>query len=87
LNWRPRCREPEGVPMKITDVVVLEVSGRCDLPPFPPGDRQAQMADVYPDANAHDWARQRPPGPHGLRALYVEVRTSAELTGLFGPDR
>lgn len=38
--------------MKITDVQVFTVSGPYVGPDFPPGDRQAQQLDVYPEFNA-----------------------------------
>ncbi len=38
--------------MKITDVQVFTVSGRYTGPEYPPGDRQAQPLDLYPEFNA-----------------------------------
>lgn len=38
--------------MKITDVQVFTVSGPYTGPDFPPGDRQAQQLDIYPEFNA-----------------------------------
>lgn len=38
--------------MKITDVQVFTVSGSYTGPDFPPGDRQAQQLDIYPEFNA-----------------------------------
>ncbi|MCC6169291.1 MAG: mandelate racemase/muconate lactonizing protein [Caldilineaceae bacterium] len=38
--------------MKITDVQVFTVSGPYVGPDFPPGDRQAQQLDIYPEFNA-----------------------------------
>ena len=71
--------------MRITDVSLFQVASRWSGPGFPPGDRQAQALDLYPEFN------RRAPGspPSGdtqeLRAIYVEVQTDAALSGLFGP--
>jgi len=64
---------------------LFQVASRWSGPGFPPGDRQAQALDLYPEFN------RRAPGspPSGdtqeLRAIYVEVQTDAALSGLFGP--
>jgi L-rhamnonate dehydratase len=71
--------------LRITDVSLFQVAGRWSGPGFPPGDRQAQALDLYPEFN------RRAPGnpPSGaaqeLRAIYVEIQTDAALSGLFGP--
>ena len=70
--------------MKITDVVVFRVSGKWTGPEFPPGSRQARPLDIYPEFNRDDPARKTE-GPRQLQALYVEVQTDEELSGLFGP--
>ena len=71
--------------MKITDVSLFEVRGRWTGPAFPPGDRQAQMLDVYPEFNTQDWAKNRTDEPHEVRAIYVKIQSDAGATGLFGP--
>jgi len=76
--------------MKITNVSLFEVHGHWDVPPYPPGDRQAQQLDIYPDFNVQDWARARQSGLQDIYALYVEISTdetkSGEpISGLFGP--
>jgi L-rhamnonate dehydratase len=76
--------------MKITDVHLFEVLGHGDIPPYPPGDRQAQQLDIYPEFNAQDWARTRRIGQQEIRALYVEIITDKHksgkaISGLFGP--
>jgi L-rhamnonate dehydratase len=71
--------------MKIRSVDLYEVQGRGILPAFPPGDRQVQMLDIYPEYNSRDWSRERQNGPQELRASYVEVHTDENLSGLFGP--
>jgi L-rhamnonate dehydratase len=71
--------------MKITDVSLFEVRGPWTGPVFPPGNRQAQMLDVYPEFNTQDWAKNRTDEPHEVRAIYVEIQSDAGATGLFGP--
>jgi L-alanine-DL-glutamate epimerase-like enolase superfamily enzyme len=71
--------------MQITDVVLFRVRGPYSGPTFPPGDRQAQALDRYPEFN-----QPRPnPAPSGapqqLSAIYVEIQAGADISGLFGP--
>ncbi|MCC9076335.1 hypothetical protein FKZ61_009460 [Litorilinea aerophila] len=67
--------------MQITDIILFQVSGRYTGPTFPPGDRQAQQLDIYPEFN------QRPAAEPGdtLSAIYVEVQTDQGISGLWGP--
>ncbi len=71
--------------MQITDVCLFEVRGPWAGPTFPPGNRQAQPLDVYPEFN------QSPPNdtptsaPQRIRAIYVEIQTDTDISGLFGP--
>jgi len=72
--------------MKITDVSLFKVRGAYTGPYFPPGDRQAQMIDIYPEFNAQTWvARRRDEGPEIITEIYVEILTDEGVTGLFGP--
>ena len=71
--------------MKISAVDLFEVRGHAELPAFPPGDRQSQMLDIYPEFNALDWTQGRHAGIQELRASYVEVKTDEGISGLFGP--
>ncbi len=71
--------------MKIISVDLFELQGLRQASEIPPGSRQAQALDIYPEFNAHDWARSRPAGQHEIRALYVEIQTDATVSGLFGP--
>ncbi len=48
--------------MRISDVVVYEVTGRYDGPEFPPGDRQAKQADVYSEFNRQEALLRPSPG-------------------------
>jgi L-rhamnonate dehydratase len=76
--------------MKITEVCLHEVNGHWYVPPYPPGDRQAQQLDIYPDFNAQDWAQSRQSGIQKVSALYVEIKSDETISGniisgLFGP--
>lgn len=68
--------------MKITDVSIHRLTGPYTPPAFPPGDRQAQQLDIYPEFNA------RNPGAGAatrIEALYVEIQTDEGVSGLWGP--
>jgi L-rhamnonate dehydratase len=71
--------------MHIIAVNLFELKGTREVHADSPGDRQAQMLDVYPEFNAQDWARARPTGVHSVTAIYVEINTDDGVTGLFGP--
>jgi L-rhamnonate dehydratase len=72
--------------MKITDVSLFKVRGAYSGPYFPPGDRQAQAIDIYPEFNAQTWApRRRDEGPEIITEIYVEILTDEGVSGLFGP--
>ncbi len=70
---------------KIVEVAVTRVTGAIERRRWPAADRQAQMADIYPDANRSDWARSRTEGRTEVERLYVEIRTNDGPSGLFGP--
>ena len=70
--------------MQITEVVLFKVHGTYWDPGFPPGDRQAQATDVYPEFNARSWAGASA-GPHPISDIYVEIQTDEGVSGLFGP--
>lgn len=71
--------------MQIADVSLFELRGPWTGPSFPPGNRQAQPLDIYPEFN------QTPPNdasasaPQHIRAIYVEILTDSGVSGLFGP--
>lgn len=71
--------------MKITDITFLKLTGEYTRPFFPPGDRQAQMLDVYPEFNAQDWSKTQPDGNREIQAIYLEINTDTQFSGLFGP--
>lgn len=66
----------------IDNVSVFRISGSYDGPEFPPGDRQSQPLDVYPDVAAGEPGGGR---PERLSALYLEIRANDGTTGVFGP--
>jgi L-alanine-DL-glutamate epimerase-like enolase superfamily enzyme len=70
--------------MKITEAVLTEVRGRRAAPFFPPGSRQAQMLDRYPEFNAREPADGTAAAQVELRGIYLEIRTDAGCTGLYG---
>ena len=55
--------------MKIISVDLFELQGLRQASGDHPGSRQAQALDIYPEFNAHDWARSRPAGQHEIRAF------------------
>lgn len=69
--------------MKITDISILRLTGTFTPPPFPPGDRQAQQLDIYPEFNARNPGSSA--GASRIEALYVEVQTDEGVSGLWGP--
>ncbi len=71
--------------MKITSVDLFELHGQRQAGEIPPGDRQAQALDIYPEFNVRDWARERRNGLQEIRAIYVEIQTDEAVSGLFGP--
>jgi L-rhamnonate dehydratase len=69
--------------MKISDVALFRLHGHWNGPTFPPGNRQAQQLDIYPEFNARTSSSHPPGAP--VHALYVEIRTDEGISGLFGP--
>jgi L-rhamnonate dehydratase len=68
--------------MKITDIITFRVHGRYTGPIFPPGNRQSQSLDVYPEFNTdRNTAVEEKP----ISALYVEIQTDEGISGIFGP--
>ena len=70
--------------MKITDISLFRLSGRWTGPTFPPGNRQAQQLDIYPEFNALDKSASLQPGQQ-IQAIYVEINTDEGISGIFGP--
>jgi len=70
--------------MYITSVKIFEVSGTWDGPAYPPGDRQAQQLDAYPDLERGGGNR---PGakPGSVTESYLEIETDESISGIFGP--
>ena len=71
--------------MKITEIALFEISGNWIGTPFPPGNRQAQMLDIYTEFNTDREDNSGPPEPRSIRAIYVEILTDVGISGLFGP--
>lgn len=72
--------------MKITELALVEVSGR--LTPRPPfgEERSAKPLDVYPEFNTPYQSPTTSPGePTQCSDVYLEVRTDTGQTGVFGP--
>jgi L-rhamnonate dehydratase len=70
--------------MKIEDTILFRVRGSWQSPDFPPGHRQSQAMDIYPEVSAASWM-ERPEGPRPISAIYVEITTDVGVSGLFGP--
>lgn len=70
--------------MKIQDIRVFTVHGPYVGPPFPPGERQAQQLDIYPEFNARTGSRS-PEAGAPMAATYVEVVTEEGVSGMWGP--
>src|SRR5438128_195408 len=75
----------QGCGMQITDVCLFEVGGPWTGPTFPPGNRQAQPLDVYPEFNQPRPHETPTSAPQRIRAIYVEILTDSDISGLFGP--
>jgi L-alanine-DL-glutamate epimerase-like enolase superfamily enzyme len=71
--------------MQITDVRLFELRGPWTGPTFPPGNRQAQPLDVYPEFNQRLPDETPTSAPQQIRATYVEIQAEAGIAGLFGP--
>jgi L-alanine-DL-glutamate epimerase-like enolase superfamily enzyme len=81
-----RALADNPAPMRITDVVLLEVSGEFPVEgPFSE-ERRVDPLDAYPEFNQPFAPRQLEPGERARhRDLFLEVRTDEGVTGLFGP--
>jgi L-rhamnonate dehydratase len=71
--------------MRITDVRLFGVRGPWSGPDFPPGNRQAQQLDLYPEFNQPPPDKPAAGTPQQIRAGYVEIQADAGIAGLFGP--
>jgi L-alanine-DL-glutamate epimerase-like enolase superfamily enzyme len=71
--------------MQIAEVRLFEVHGPWTGPTFPPGDRQAQPLDVYPEFNQPPRNETPAQAPQQIRAAYVEIVADTGISGLFGP--
>src|SRR5262245_27595201 len=71
--------------MQITDVLLFRVRGPYSGPTFPPGDRQAQALDRYPEFNQPHPNPSPAGAPQQVSAIYVEIQAGADISGMFGP--
>ena len=71
--------------MKITDVILTQISGEWDGPEFPPGNRQSQAMDVYPELSRGKPQAQRDNSPRVVRDIYLEIQSDEGISGIFGP--
>ncbi|MFB3880768.1 MAG: enolase C-terminal domain-like protein [Armatimonadota bacterium] len=71
--------------MKITDIVLIEVSG--EFPPDPPtdGEHMTVPLDIYPEPAPRRARAAKPSSTVRHSDVYLEVRTDDGVTGLFGP--
>lgn len=73
--------------MKITDVSLFQVKGRWTGPTFPPGDRQVNQIDIYPELNLPASVEKWAENTEQMQAIYVEIKANEGVSGLFGPIR
>ena len=71
--------------MKITDLALIEVSGEFPPAEFSHHERTALPMDAYGDQGDAGWSTGSAAGPTRLTQTFLEVRTDADLRGLFGP--
>ena len=70
--------------MKIQDVQLFTVHGTYHGQPYPPGERQAQQLDIYPEFNKRSGSNA-PAFGSPYQATYVEVVGEDGLSGFWGP--
>ena len=70
--------------LKIEQVRLFTVRGVYHGPAYPPGERQAQALDVYPEFNARHGSHVPEVGSQ-LSATYVEIVAEGGVSGLWGP--
>jgi L-alanine-DL-glutamate epimerase-like enolase superfamily enzyme len=70
--------------MKIQDVKVFTVHGVYQGPTYPPGERQAQQLDIYPEFNQRSGSTAPEVGSP-YQATYIEVVGEESVSGLWGP--
>jgi L-alanine-DL-glutamate epimerase-like enolase superfamily enzyme len=71
--------------MQITDVQLFEVHGPWTGPTFPPGNRQAQPLDLYPEFNQPLPDQTPASAPQRISAVYIQILSDSAVSGLFGP--
>lgn len=72
--------------MRITDLALVEVTGKFPVEPLRPEERMVSPLDIYPEFGE---APRRPSAPEAeeetSRQVFLEVRTDEGFTGAFGP--
>ena len=72
--------------MRITDLVLLELTGDFGIEAPVSEERIANPLDAYPEFGSVPFRTSAKPGQiSSQRDVYLEVRTDAGVTGLFGP--
>ena len=71
--------------MKITDIVLTEVTGEFTVEGPVSEERIANPLDIYPEFGNRDHGGAEPGGSVQRRDVFLEVRTDEDVTGLFGP--
>jgi len=71
--------------VKITDLVLVEVTGEFPPDPLRAEERIAQPLDAYPEFGQAEAPPALPAGPVTETDVFLEVHTDEGLTGFFGP--
>ena len=73
--------------MKITDVILIEVTGEFAVDEIQSEERIANPLDSYPEFGSLGWTgpAHRTGDVVEHRDVYLEVHTDERVTGLFGP--
>ena len=73
--------------MKITDLVLVEVTGQFPVDEMQPEERIANPLDLYPEFGKVEFfgSTHQPGDMVEHRDVYLEVRTDEGVTGVFGP--
>jgi len=73
--------------MKITDLILIELTGQFPVDEIQSEERIANPLDSYPEFGSLGWTRpaHQPGEAVEHRDVYLEVRTDAGVSGIFGP--
>ena len=70
--------------LKIEQVRLFKVRGPYNGPTYPPGERQAQALDIYPEFNARHGSHA-PDAGAPVEATFVEIVAAGGFSGIWGP--